>query len=70
VNAAYHVGYAMAGLSNLSRDEALNKSGTFASYATGLTDKNYFGAWDNEHKSWLTGLSARVSLGNQSPCAF
>lgn len=70
VNAAYHVGYATAGLMNLPQDDVLNKAATFANYASGMADKNHFGAWDEAHKSWLSGLSARIALGNRTACAF
>ncbi|MGJ0509630.1 MAG: hypothetical protein ACR652_21405 [Methylocystis sp.] len=69
VNAAYYVGYSLAGVSNLSKEDALNKTGSFASYATGLTEKNYFGAWDSSHKAWLNGLAVRTAMGNGAACA-
>jgi hypothetical protein len=70
VKVAYYVGYSLAGVSNLSQADALDKSGSFAAYATGLTDKNYFGAWDDTHKSWLNGLQWRTVNGNGRACAF
>lgn len=56
---ASHMGYALAGMMTLSGRETVDKSGAFASYATGLNENNYFGAWDNAHKAWLNGLVKR-----------
>jgi hypothetical protein len=69
VNAAFHVGYATGGLANMNREDTLNKSGTFAVLASGMAERNYF-TWDDSHKSWLTGLLARVALGNGQACAL
>ena len=69
VNVAYHVGYATAGLQNLPVEDVLNKSGSFAALTSGLADRSYY-AWNDEHKSWLGGLAARVALGNGAACGF
>jgi hypothetical protein len=69
MNIAYHVGYAIAGATNLQGENVINKSGAFAAYVAGLNENNYFGAWDKTHKAWLTGLSARFAAGH-SQCSF
>lgn len=69
-SAAYYLGYSLAGVSNLSKEDALNKTGSFASYTTGLNEKNYFGAWDETHKAWLNGLAVRMAPGNGAACAY
>ncbi|CAJ0861465.1 hypothetical protein AMST5_01396 [freshwater sediment metagenome] len=69
MNVAYHVGYALAGATNLSRDSAVDKSGAFAAYVSGLNENNYFGAWDKTHKAWLNGLSVRLASGF-SQCSY
>jgi hypothetical protein len=69
MNVAYHVGYALAGATNLSRDSAVDKSGAFAAYVSGLSENNYFGAWDKTHKAWLNGLSVRLASGF-SQCSY
>lgn len=71
VNLAYHVGYSTTGLVNMDADEALNKTGIFANYASGMAEKGYSGAaWDDVHKSWLRGLNYRILGGNWQGCAF
>jgi hypothetical protein len=69
MNIAYHVGYALAGATNLSRDNAVDKSGAFAAYVSGLNENNYFGAWDKSHKTWLNGLSVRLAAAS-SRCSY
>ncbi|MGJ0393943.1 MAG: hypothetical protein ACR650_14560 [Methylocystis sp.] len=70
VSVTYYVGYSLGNVTNLNQEDTRNKTGSFASFASGLNENGYFGAWNGDHKVWLNGILSRTVAGNGSACPY